>query len=53
MPCVEVVHKMYLLDPVGSCHLDNDLSSLLVEVAPVTTKTDGLALDLITQGVEQ
>ena len=46
-------HSKYLFDAIGCCQFDDDLCSLLVEIAAITTKTYGLPLDLITQRVEQ
>lgn len=39
----------HLLDPVAGCQLEDDLRGLLVEVAPITTQSDGLANHLIAQ----
>lgn len=45
----QLLFSRYLLDSVGCCYLNDDLCSLLVEIAAITTKTDSLALDLIPQ----
>lgn len=46
---LQPVEGWYLFDAISRCHLDDDLCSLFVEVAAITTKTNGLALHLIAQ----
>ena len=43
----------HLFHSIGSCHLDDDLSSLFVIVTTVSAKTNRFALHLIAQRVEQ